>query len=354
MIKDFALVGRADAGRLLTIMAAAFGATVILTRVYLILTNYPKIGSGQYHIAHALWGGLLLVIASLLMLLYANRSVLTLGAVCAGVGTGLFIDEVGKFITTTNDYFFPLAAPLIYVAFMLIVLVARYAATMKPDNPHEKLLTAIDALPDLVDGKMTRAEFRELQELLEDSRTHEKSAGLAAALEAYVDSHPELATRPLRRESKIKQQLIVFERFLLPKDVLRTIIITALAVHLAWSTIRLMLSAMFAAGVGADNAPLQSFLDFASIDADAGWVVWIGAVSAEAVAALLYGHAVWAMSRRDDWEGIRSAIWATMVSLIAVNALTSYFQQFVIVIAALAEGALLLVLLRFRVRFGPP
>ncbi len=37
--------------------------TVIATRVYLELTGYPQLGNSVLHIAHALWGGLLLIIA---------------------------------------------------------------------------------------------------------------------------------------------------------------------------------------------------------------------------------------------------------------------------------------------------
>jgi hypothetical protein len=38
------------------------------------------------------------------------------------VGVGLFIDEVGKFITRQYDYFFPAAAPIMYVFFLLVVI----------------------------------------------------------------------------------------------------------------------------------------------------------------------------------------------------------------------------------------
>jgi hypothetical protein len=60
---------RPEAGRLVTLMAVAFGLTVVITRLYLMTSGYPKIGGGTYHIAHALFGGLLLVISVLLLLM---------------------------------------------------------------------------------------------------------------------------------------------------------------------------------------------------------------------------------------------------------------------------------------------
>jgi hypothetical protein len=69
------------------------------------VTGYPQIGNDVLHIAHALWGGLLLLVALMLPLAFANRRFLQASAWLGGVGAGLFIDEVGKFITQANDYF---------------------------------------------------------------------------------------------------------------------------------------------------------------------------------------------------------------------------------------------------------
>src|SRR6187399_2311751 len=95
----------------LIMMIISFAVTVIIVRVSLQLTGYPQIGNGTFHIAHLLWGGLLLFVSLVILLMWANHWVLWLASIAGGIGVGLFIDEVGKFITQNNDYFFPLAFP---------------------------------------------------------------------------------------------------------------------------------------------------------------------------------------------------------------------------------------------------
>ena len=97
-------VKREDAERYILISLTCFGLTVAVTRIYLQWAGYPQIGNAELHIAHALWGGLLLFLSTLLTLIVANRWAFSLSAVLSGVGVGLFIDEVGKFITQKNDW----------------------------------------------------------------------------------------------------------------------------------------------------------------------------------------------------------------------------------------------------------
>ena len=121
-LKSWKLIERENAVRYLLISLLSFVATVSIVRTFLALTGYPQIGSGTLHIAHVLWGGLILYIAAILPLVYLNPRLHLLGAILSGVGVGLFIDEVGKFITRQYDYFFPAAAPIIYVFFLLVVI----------------------------------------------------------------------------------------------------------------------------------------------------------------------------------------------------------------------------------------
>ena len=117
------LVRRYYAERYLLVTIISFAFSVSITRFFLELTGYPQIGGSELHIAHVLWGGVLLFIGGLFPLIFVNKRAFDLSAFFSGVGVGLFIDEVGKFISRSNDYFFPAAAPIIYIFFLLTLLV---------------------------------------------------------------------------------------------------------------------------------------------------------------------------------------------------------------------------------------
>lgn len=159
-------VRREGAERYLLLMLVAFAATVIATRWFLEVTGFPQLGGGDLHIAHALWGGAALFAASILPILLAGRAVYTASAALAGIGGGLFIDEVGKFITATNDYFYPAAAPIIYATFLLTALVWLRARRPDDPDPRSQLLTALELFEESVEGDLQRAERDELRERL--------------------------------------------------------------------------------------------------------------------------------------------------------------------------------------------
>ena len=127
---------------LLLISLVAFSVTVVITRIFLQLTGFPQIGDSVLHIAHALWGGLLLFIAVLIPLAFANHWAIQASAILGGIGIGLFIDEVGKFITQTNDYFFPPALSIVYGFFLLTVLVYLYFRRPRHEDPRQAMYHA--------------------------------------------------------------------------------------------------------------------------------------------------------------------------------------------------------------------
>ena len=95
-------VRREDGAQFMLIATISFAVTVAVVRGFLDMTGYPQIGGGGLHISHVLWGGLLLFVAALALLTIDYRPVYVVASILAGAGFGLFIDEVGKFIT--NNY----------------------------------------------------------------------------------------------------------------------------------------------------------------------------------------------------------------------------------------------------------
>src|SRR3989442_4521227 len=144
-------VRRQGAEQYLLILLLSFAGSVTLTRLFLALTGYPQLGGGELHIAHALWGGLLLFIAAMVHLTFANRWAYLLDAALAGVGVGLFIDEVGKFMTKSNNYFYPLAAPIVYGFFLLTVMLYVSVRRSRTLSVREELYRVFDAMQEVLD-----------------------------------------------------------------------------------------------------------------------------------------------------------------------------------------------------------
>jgi hypothetical protein len=184
-------VRREGAEGYLFVLLVSFAMTVIATRWFLELTGFPQIGGGELHIAHALWGGAAMAVAAVLPILLAGRLVYLASAALAGAGIGLFIDEVGKFITAENDYFYPAAAPIIYATFLLAVLIWLRARRDGEPDPRAQLLTALELLEESVDGDLQRAELEELRERLASAARRAprpEQRRLAADLLAFVEA----------------------------------------------------------------------------------------------------------------------------------------------------------------------
>ncbi|MFD6159804.1 hypothetical protein ACFWF7_35885 [Nocardia sp. NPDC060256] len=342
---------RPESGRLVTVMAVGFGLTVVITRLYLMASGYPKIGGSTYHIAHALFGGVLLVIAVLTLLLSAGRTALHTAAVLAGIGLGLFIDEVGKFITTDNDYFFPLAAPIIYLAFVLIVLIARYAARARVRAPVLVVADITEQVGQQIGARLSRQRRDDLLaqlQHLDRSPLGPDVIELCDALGDYLntahdDDRPTLSTRIARTATRV-------EAAVLPLPVLRIVLMVVMIGHAVWTLMHLLLAGVVVYGWRLPWNQLDRMLD---VSQHHGWKSLVGlAIAAGAELLVGIGYAVGSVAwlRGRDELAVRLGIWSSIVSLAVVNVLASYFSQFLTVFTAIAEAVLLWLLIRYRTR----
>ena len=148
------LIRDTDAPRNLEVFLVSAIVTIVITRVYLQLAGYPQVGGAVLHIAHMLWGGLLMLAGLILFISYLNFSVRLSASLISGIGFGLFIDELGKFITTDNNYFFQPTFALLYVLFVGLFLIVRSLFWVVPLSEHEQAVNAdIRKNPSLVSGR---------------------------------------------------------------------------------------------------------------------------------------------------------------------------------------------------------
>ncbi|MEU4314337.1 hypothetical protein [Nocardia sp. NPDC024068] len=116
--------------------------TILVTRAYLAVTDYPQVGGGSLHIAHALYGGAAMMVALLLGWLLLGTSARVAAVVIGGIGFGLFLDEVGKFVTSDNDYFYGPSAEIMYVLVLVILVANRLVRVLRAPTADEYLANA--------------------------------------------------------------------------------------------------------------------------------------------------------------------------------------------------------------------
>ena len=175
--------------------------TVLALRVYLAAANYPQLGGNGLHIAHVLWGGLLMVVAIGILLSLLTWPWQRMAAVIGGAGFGLFIDELGKFLTSDNNYFFKPTATLIYALFIVLFLAAREVRRFRKLTPRENLVNAVEAAKELALGSVSSATRTRALAWL---KAGDKSHPLAQLLQRQF----EMTTLAQERQSALTEMVI--------------------------------------------------------------------------------------------------------------------------------------------------
>ena len=356
-------VQREGAQRYLMLTLVGFAASVIFTRLFLELTDYPQVGNGQLHIAHVLWGGLLLFAASLLPLLFANRWVYAVGALLAGIGVGLFIDEVGKFITQTNDYFYPAAAPIIYALFLLTVLLYLQVRRPRPRNTRVELYHALDTFQEVLDHDLSAQERGDLDARLQRvvrQADHPDVARFADSLRKYLTSETlYLAPDPDSYRERWSRRVRGFEARFISRRLMKRLLVGGLGLSGLWALGALaVLIGMFTAPPGnvevyrivsgpeavTRSVPLES-VDFGTLLA-----IYTGLALRGLVGLLLVAASILLAVRRER-RGVVVGYFGLLLSLTTVMLLDFYFSQFRAIVGATVQFVLLLAVILYQRRY---
>ena len=133
-------------------------ATILIVRMILAATGWPQLGGGKIHFAHLLWGGIGMLLAFILFMAMQGRLWNSLATLSAGIGFGLFLDELGKFITSDNDYFFKPAVAIMYVLFVVLFFVFRALGRVDKMGSETALVNSFDFAKEAVMRAMSRGE----------------------------------------------------------------------------------------------------------------------------------------------------------------------------------------------------
>lgn len=339
-------------------MVVAFAITVVGTRLYLDITGYPQLGNETFHFAHALWGGLLQAVAAVLMLIYLNEWVFSLSAAMAGIGIGLFIDEIGKFITQSNDYFFPLAAPIIYIAFILFVFAYLYIRRHETDDNRATLYGVLEDLEMLLDDNLDAKTHRSLVNRLEKVSSEAERSDLkhlSTTLLQFLKSE-QVNIKPPRTTfwTQLSEQLTRLENRWLPKSLAHKVLILAFAVLGAISLFKIVvlfsivvdqntLDNPLIANLLEDNPMIRGVYSF-------NWYVVL--LTIESAIGVLYAIAVVGFIGNRDRMALQISSAGLILSLTIGNTLSFYFNQFSVVLDSLLLSMVLLLVMRYRTRFN--
>jgi hypothetical protein len=354
-LRDRSLIQRRHAADYLLITLLSFAFSVAGTRLFLDLTGYPQIGSGGIHIAHVLLGGVILFAAALLPLIFLNEWIFAVSALLTGFGVGLFIDEVGKFITQSNDYFSPTAAPIIYVLFLLTFFVFTQVRSKESVTTRSRMYAVMERFGEVMDRDLSSEESQEiikkLDEIIKNGQEPEL-VKLAESLNAYLGSGNARITKST--PTVLDRTRSFFEKIeskWFSRKTMKTIILIGL---IAWGVWALIAPIGYLALLR-DPEQLKLFVDQLTTSRllkYASGLTWfetrvllegsMGVVSVITALMLLVK-----IEKTAVWLGIADLL----ITLTVVNLLVFYFDQFSTMAAAFFQFLLLGFLLRYQRRF---
>ena len=336
--------------RLTLIVLVSCALTVALTRLFLVLTGYPQVGNSTFHLAHGLWGGLALFLAGMMTLIVQNRGAAVIIALLTGIGFGLFVDEVGKFITQKNDYFFPLAAPVVYASLLLILLFTELARRHQLRSPRAHLLAAISLSQTIADGTATPTEISAMEDHIRQARTGSLDDASAALLNG-IETSMGLADRVEESFAFIGRTVRRIRRTVaswLPANRARRFVRLAMAVFCILGLFQLLLLV----GVAFTPEGLRRTVTLSVRDqpvGDLGKIVFLVTWGLNAVVAALAGITWWALrpGRIRRRLALRCGYGAMLLMLLLGNLLSSYVYQFAILIQVALQVITLGLLVRW-------
>lgn len=178
--------------------------SIVIIRVFLAVTGYPQLGGGGLHIAHMLWGGFLMMFAIIILLSFLSKQVKYISSILGGLGFGVFIDELGKFVTHDNNYFFEPTVALIYIIFVLLFLGIRAIEKSIKASEKDYTINALEVIKEVVLHDLDTSEKKRALAYLDNSN---KSDFVVKGLRKLLMSTETITSNAIPVTTKIRRLL---------------------------------------------------------------------------------------------------------------------------------------------------
>ncbi len=313
---------------------------IIVIRLQLWATNYPQLGGGRLHIAHLLWGGLFMLIAIGLLLSFLGRSWRRPAAVVGGVGFGFFIDELGKFVTSDNDYFFEPTATIIYIVFVLLYFATRWMQTRRGFSEPENLFNAIDLYAEAARGEFGERDRERVLGLLDGAG----NGPLVEPLRALVRETAVIAPRAPGRVRRAWERLRAWCSWLVERRAFQRVLVWGFA---GWAALTLLSVLVLVTALGLRLGGAEA--DFRSDALDHLRVANLASLVSSAVAAWFVTVGIVRLRRGDRLGGYRMLDRAMLVQIF-ITQVFIFVESSFSAITGLLVSIVLLVTVRFLER----
>ena len=277
---------------------------------------------------------------------------------------GLFIDEVGKFMTKSNNYFYPLAAPIVYGFFLLTVMLYLSVRRSRTLSVREELYRVFDAMQEVLDQDLEPQERDALEARLRyvaENTDRPDLAQLAKDLLEFLrcealqlaEQRTGFVEKSMARLKGVEARRLTRRRF---KGVLAIGLIALGLVTLAKAGVALGLLAVQgpeASLRGTFAGTINGLAHAWGIAAPRGVFRMTDQGLETAIGALFVCAAVLLVTRREQLGTALGSL-GLLLSLTGVNLLTFYYDQFSGIATALCQLALLVGLAYYRQRYVTP
>lgn len=278
--------------------------TIFIIRIFLKLTDYPQLsGAAGLHIAHLLWGGFFMALSLLLLLSYVGRGIMGSASILGGIGFGAFIDELGKFITQDNNYFFQPTIALVYVIFILIYIISKSLERSSVITPKEYLVNALSMVTEAVMNDLDNEEKKRALLYLKKS---DQSDPLVKALKAFFAEVQSIPVPPPSIFNRLRHYILMLYMKLTQSKLLSKVVIGILLLQ--------SLSSILSVGIIYYTKESLSFVEAGELGASllSGIFVLVGIV----------------VLQKSKEKGFRILKIAVLISLLITQFFTFYTEQF--------------------------